>query len=287
MINITNALLVSGTHGNELSGLYLQKLIRDGRYDANRRTFSTALLTGNPEAVKQKCRYVDRDLNRQFTAQAQEARNEESTRAQSLITQYANNEKLLIIDLHNTTSNMGATLILLSEAPFYKQMGAYVKQRMPNANILFETRRSWQEQPYLCTMGQHGVMIEVGAQAHGSLKSDTLDLMKTMTTAVLDYLEKSNLGQLGPLNAYDAYFYQEDVVVPLDHDGQRLALVHPTVCGQDFKPVYPGEPLLATFMGSDIHWQGEREIYPHFINEAAYCASNIAMALAEKKRVEV
>ncbi|EGA67943.1 aspartoacylase [Vibrio sinaloensis DSM 21326] len=287
MENITNILLVSGTHGNELSGLYLQKLIKDGRYDANRSTFSTSLLTGNPEAVQQQCRFLDMDLNRQFSTSRQEATSKEAKRSQALITQYADNEKQLIIDLHNTTSNMGATLILLSESPFYTKMGAYVKQRMPDANILFETRTSWPEQPYLCTMGQYGVMIEVGAQAHGSLKSETLDLMKRMTTAVLDYIEKSNLGQLDQLNAYEAYFYLEEVVVPLDQDGQRLALVHPTVCGQDFQPVYPGEPLLATFMGSDIHWQGEHEIYPHFINEAAYCASNIAMALAEKKHIEV
>ena len=166
-------------------------------------------------------------------------------------------------------------------------MGAYVKQRMPEANILFEDRKAWDDQPYLCTTGQHGVMIEVGAQAHGSLKYETLELMKKMLTMVLDYLEQHNLGQVDELNNYDAYFYTEEVMIPVDHNGMRVAIVHPMICGRDFEVVKPGEPLLATFFGYDIFWEGKQEIYPHFINESAYSKANIAMALAEKKQVNV
>ena len=182
---------------------------------------------------------------------------------------------------------MGATLILVSNDVFYRKMGAYVKQRMPEANILFEDRKAWDDQPYLCTTGQHGVMIEVGAQAHGSLNYETLELMKKMLTMVLDYLEQHNLGQVGELNNYDAYFYTEEVMIPVDHDGMRVAIVHPMICGRDFEVVKPGEPLLATFFGYDIFWEGKQEIYPHFINESAYSKANIAMALAEKRQVNV
>lgn len=64
MNKLNSVLIVAGTHGNELSGIYLHKLIK---------------------------------------------------------------EKLLIVDLHNTTSNTGATLILLSNDVFYQKLGAYVK----------------------------------------------------------------------------------------------------------------------------------------------------------------
>ncbi|YCO00901.1 aspartoacylase [Vibrio sp. VNB-15] len=292
MDKLNRVLLVAGTHGNELSGIYLQKLIKDRLYTADRSTFNTQCVTGNPAAVKQNVRYVEADLNREFSATnqrdhlAQEGTSkQESKIAQQFAQTHAAQEKQLIIDLHNTTSNMGATLILVSNDVFYRKMGAYVKQRMPEANILFEDRKEWDDQPYLCTTGQHGVMLEVGAQAHGSLKYETLELMKKMLTMVLDYVEVHNLGQVCEVNDYEAYFYTEEVMIPIGQDGMRVATVHPMICGRDFEVVKPGEPLLATFFGYDIFWEGKQDIYPHFINESAYSKANIAMALAEKKVV--
>lgn len=289
MDNINQVLLVAGTHGNELSGIYLNKLIKERLYAADRSTFSTTSVIANPKAVEQNIRYVDTDLNRQFS----NANNDDTsglaeyTVARQFIDRHASKEQQLIVDLHNTTSNMGATLILLSNDAFYQKMGAYVKQRMPEANILFEDRKPWDEQPYLCTAGKYGVMIEVGAQAHGSLKFDTLKLMKQMLTMVLDYVEKHNLNQVQALEDYSAFFYVEEVNVPLGPDGLRVATVHPAICGRDFEVVKQGEPLLTTFFGYDIYWECEQDIYPHFINESAYAKANIAMALAEKRLVSV
>lgn len=288
MEKFNKILLVAGTHGNELSGIYLKKLIKERLYLADRSTFSTSCVIANPQAVKRNVRFVDTDLNRQFAEDnGIESDENEVKLAKQWVAKYGSENNQLTIDLHNTTSNMGATLILLSNDPFYSKMGAYVKQRMPNANILFEERKPWNEQPYLCTAGKHGVMIEVGAQAHGSLQYETLELMKTMLGYVLDYVEKHNLKQIENLEEYSAFFYTEEVKIPLDIDGLRLATVHPTICGKDFEVVKPGEPLLATFFGYDIHWEKQHDIYPHFINESAYCSENIAMALATKKLVTV
>ncbi|GAL24668.1 probable aspartoacylase [Vibrio variabilis] len=154
--SINQVLLVAGTHGNELSGLYLQKLIRDRVYQADRSTFQVKNTVGNPPAVKKNARFIDIDLNRAFSSADLESDANEKRLAAEFVKQHADNENQLIIDLHNTTSNMGATLILLSNDPYYTRMGAYVKQRMPEANILFEDRKSWIDQPYLCTTGRHG-----------------------------------------------------------------------------------------------------------------------------------
>lgn len=288
MEKFNKVLLVAGTHGNELSGIYLKKLIKERLYLADRSTFSTRCVIANPEAVKRNVRFVDTDLNRQFSeGNNTESDENEARLAKQWSSKYGDENSQLVIDLHNTTSNMGATLILLSNDPFYSKMGAYVKQRMPNANILFEDRKPWSEQPYLCTSGKYGIMLEVGAQAHGSLQYETLELMKTMLGYVLDYVEKHNLGQIEQLEDYPAFFYTEELKIPLDIDGLRLATVHPTICGKDFEVVKTGEPLLATFFGYDIHWEKSHDIYPHFINESAYSSANIAMALATKKRVTV
>ncbi|WCP69284.1 aspartoacylase [Vibrio tubiashii] len=287
MDKINSALIVAGTHGNELSGIYLHKLINDRLYSAERSTLTTSSVIANPEAVKQNVRYLETDLNREFAELGNEKERvlHESKVAAAFAAKHAASKNQLIVDLHNTTSNMGATLILLSTDRFYRKMGAYVKQRMPKANILFEDRKPWSEQPYLCSTGEYGVMIEVGAQAHGALKSETLELMKQMLTAVLDYVEKHNLNQIDNLQDYSAFFYTEEVPILLDQDGMRSAMVHPMVCGRDFEVVKQGEPLLATFLGHDILWEKAQDIYPHFINESAYSKANIAMALAEKRLV--
>ncbi|MGX9416752.1 aspartoacylase [Vibrio sp. WJH972] len=286
--NLNSVLIVSGTHGNELSGIYLNKLINDGLYDAKRPSFDTVLIIANKEAMKRNVRFIETDLNREFSNLNEgDSTRERHPIARQIIEEYSQTDNQLIVDLHNTTSNMGATLILLSSDAFYLKMGAYIKQYMPEANILFEDTITWSEQAYLCTAGQHGVMIEVGAQAHGALKHETLDLMKRMLTLVLDYVEKHNTQQIPKLNDFNAFYFTEEVHIPLDTNGMRQAIVHPSICGKDFEPVKSGEPLLVTFTGKEICWKGKGEIYPHFINEAAYSLANIAMALAEKRTVSV
>ncbi|SJL84225.1 aspartoacylase [Vibrio palustris] len=287
---IDSVLLVSGTHGNELSGIYLHHLIQQDLYHANRSSFTVEPILANPLAIEKGVRYVDQDLNRQFSPQAitQATPCNEVTIAQQLRATYANQPQQMVIDLHNTTSNMGATLILLSSSPYYKKMGAYVKQHMPDAYILFEDQITWHEQAYLCSLGDAGVMIEVGAQAHGALQFETLELMKTMLTAVLDYIDLANQNALPALNQdYDGYFYLGHMTLPVDESGVRTAMVHPNLNGRDFEVLRPGEPMFITLEGDNILWDKNYDVYPHFINEAAYCLSHVAMELAEKRVVSL
>lgn len=287
---IDSVLLVSGTHGNELSGIYLHHLIQQELYRAERDSLSVETLIANPAAMDKGLRYVDQDLNRQFNPRARHnAQPGNETRlAHSLRETYADREQQMVIDLHNTTSNMGATLILLSSSPYYKKMGAYVKQQMPNAYILFEDQIAWEEQAYLCSMGKNGVMIEVGAQAHGALQFEPLELMKDMLTAVLDFIDLANRNALPALTPnYEAYFYLGPVTLPLDEHGVRTAMVHPRLDGRDFEVLRRGDPMFITFSGDDMVWDKDEEVYPHFINEAAYCLSHVAMELAQKKTVSL
>lgn len=289
MEKINDVLILAGTHGNELSGIYIHKLIEKGGYNITRSSYTSTSIIANEKALAHNTRYIDVDLNRAFSESNREIdiNSHEGVISHKFIEKYAHKQNQLIVDLHNTSSNMGATLILLSSHPFYQRMGAYIKQQMPSAHILFEDEKPWCEQSYICSAGEHGVMIEVGAQAHGALKYDTLVLMQQMLTALLDYVEKHNLDQMDALNDYNAFYYTEEVHIPVDEDGMRQAMVHPRVCANDFAPVHPGQPLLITHLGEEITWQGKMPIYPHFINESAYCQKNIAMALAEKRLLSI
>ncbi len=88
---------------------------------------------------------------------------------------------------------------------------------------------------------------------------------------------KHNLNQVQKsVGNYDAFFYVEEVNVPLGPDGVRVATVHPAICGRDFEVVKQGEPILATFFGYDIYWEREQDIYPHFINGSA-CSTKLTL----------
>ncbi len=109
MDKLKQVLIVAGTHGNELSGIYLHKLIKEGLYAVDRSTFSASSIIANPEAQKQNIRYIDSDLNREFSAsnKVESSNSHESKVANQFIEHHANTNDQLIIDLHNTTSNMG------------------------------------------------------------------------------------------------------------------------------------------------------------------------------------
>ncbi len=64
--SIRKVAIVGGTHGNELTGVYLvQKFDRFPEL-LHRPSFECVTLLANPQAVIANQRYIDRDLNRSF-----------------------------------------------------------------------------------------------------------------------------------------------------------------------------------------------------------------------------
>ncbi len=66
---IKRVLLVGGTHGNELIGVYLIKKFEQDPELVRRNSFETLTLLGNPRAIEATVRYIDKDLNRCFEVQ--------------------------------------------------------------------------------------------------------------------------------------------------------------------------------------------------------------------------
>jgi len=281
--------LVGGTHGNETSGIQLirnwQQSGLPSRFDA----LNVSLTIANEAALEANVRFVEEDLNRQFTFERLASNNpaKEAILAKSL------NEKLgpkgnsntdFVIDIHNTTSEMGATLIILEADEFHTQLARFVKQQMPEANILVEDEKPYLDHGYLCTAGKKGVMIEVGGQPQGVLREDVYLLTQTMAEAVLDFCIAYNNQEIetDALPACEAFRLGENVGFPLDENGKRTAMIHHALQDNDFEPLMPGMPMFRTFDGKDILWDGDKETYPHFINEAAYFKLDVAFATSER-----
>lgn len=294
MNKINSVTIVGGTHGNEYTGIYLLKKWQESPSLIQRESFSTETLFANTNAFRDNRRYLDCDLNRQFRTpdlEKSELSNYEQSRAKAINAQIGpkgDAKTDFIIDLHNTTSNMGPSLILLQSDNFNIQLGAYVKQHMPEAVIIMEDQIPLAEQAYLCSVAQQGIIIEVGPQPQSVLRQDIMEWMDELTQHVLDFVELHNTGSLADLPAsVEMFAYTETLKLPMNADGERVGMVHRNVQDQDFKPLNPGDPIFKYFNGEEGYWEGDYVAYPHFINEAAYYDNNLAMSLAKKEEYDV
>jgi aspartoacylase len=294
MNKIEKVAIVGGTHGNELAGIYLVNHWLKNSNSVARDTFDTGLILANHNAILINKRYTDCDLNRQFSSASiadVSLANYEQSRAKvinQLLGPKGQSKTDLVIDLHNTTSAMGPTLLIPQRGEFYDLMAIYLRQYMPEVIVfLDEDHKSNDEHHLLCTIGKHGVIVEVGPVAQGVLKHEVTEQMAQMTQLILDFVDSYNSNTLPTLNhETEAFRYLKSLTLPVDAEGNRKAMVHKNIEGKDFKPVEPGTAIFRTFDGQDIKYLGTETVYPTFINEAAYYDNNLAMSLCAKTTIK-
>lgn len=292
---IRTVAVVGGTHGNEFSGIYLEKRYRNQPELMARSSFSCKTLFANPEAHQANKRYLHSDLNRQFKT---------ADLANPLLTNYEQSRAKVInaelgpkcaaktdfvIDLHNTTSNMGACLILTQPGRIYNLLAGYIRLKMPEAVISRdEDHFAAEDHALLCTVGTYGVIVEVGPQPQSVLRQDVLEQMHEMTQHILDFIELYNTHALPELpKSVEAFRYLHSIKLPLSASGERLGMVHKNIQDCDYHPIEPGAPLFTLFDGTVLNYDGTEVVYPTFINEAAYYDNNLAMSLNDKVWIEV
>lgn len=292
---IRTVAVVGGTHGNEFSGIYLEKRYRNQPELMTRSSFSCKTLFANPEAHQANKRYLHSDLNRQFKT---------ADLANPLLTNYEQSRAKVInaelgpkgaaktdfvIDLHNTTSNMGACLILTQPGRIYNLLAGYIRLKMPKAVISRdEDHFAAEDHALLCTVGTYGVIVEVGPQPQSVLRQDVLEQMHEMTQHILDFIELYNTHALPELpKRVEAFRYLHSIKLPLSASGERLGMVHKNIQDRDYHPIEPGAPLFTLFDGTVLNYDGTEVVYPTFINEAAYYDNNLAMSLNDKVWIEV
>lgn len=287
--SIKHVAITGGTHGNELTGVYLIKHWLSSPNEVKRDSFSTELHLANPAANKEVRRYIDQDLNRQFNLQDlknPELKGCEQQRAKSL------NEILglkedprvdFIIDMHTTTANMGMSIIFNANDPLIIGMAFYIKQKMPHANLFYEPSDRLQDN-FLTSMGRlSGLLIEVGPIAQGLLNHEIYSETHTAVMHALNYIEKTNSGQTIALpKQMTGYQFIEKIPLPENTEGDITAMVHPNLQNKDYHAIKPGDPLFITLSGETIPYEGDTTVYGAFINEAAYYDQNIGLSFMEK-----
>jgi len=290
---IRNIAITGGTHGNELTGVYLVKKWQNNPELIQRSNFETITKLMNTRAIQEVRRYVDQDLNRSFgihdladddlnTYEAKLAKtiNEELGKKGS-----SEHNVDFIVDLHTTTANMGLSIVVSNASSITWRAIAYLCKMEPALKVY-----RWQgdiENCFVDSMAPHGFAIEVGAVPQGVLRADLFLQTEALIYHLLDYIEKeNNADDLGLKSTLEIYDHDILVDYPRNEEGDIVGMVHQDRQDKDFTLIKQGDPIFLTLQNETITYVGE-DRYTIFINEAAYYEKGFAMTLAEKRVVEI
>jgi succinylglutamate desuccinylase len=291
-MNIKRVLLVGGTHGNELIGVYLIKQFEQYPDRVRRSSFETLTLLGNPKAVEACVRYVDQDLNRSFNLQESESPicAYEKQRATEIRAEFGQAGQVpidLIVDQHSTTSNVGVMLILDRLETVTLGLASHLASRHPAVRI-YSSVGSYRNLDALRSIAPYRIAIEVGSIAHGTLDATLFQTSEAIVQDILDYLDGYNSNPVVLEETQLTLYQYVDVIdYPRNERGDIRAMIHPRLQARDYETLNPGDPMFLTFDGEVIPYAGTRAMNPVFIGEAAYLEKGIAMVLTEKKQLRL
>jgi len=290
---INNLAITGGTHGNELTGIYLVKKWQNNPKLIQRDSFNTIAKLMNTQAIKEVRRYIDHDLNRSFglsdlaneSLESYEARLAKELNCE-LGKKGSDSPKVdFIVDLHTTTANMGLSIVVSNTSQETWRAIAYLCKMEPSLKVY-----RWQgdvENSFVDSIAPHGFAIEVGAVPQGVLRADLFLKTEALIYHLLDYVEKENLGEdLDLGDEVEIYDHEALVDYPRNEEGDIVGMVHQDRQDRDFTLICEGDPLFLTLENEIIRYEGEPK-YTLFVNEAAYYEKGFAMTLAKKTPIKV
>ncbi|MDJ0844759.1 aspartoacylase [Crocosphaera sp.] len=280
--------LFGGTHGNEMTGIYLIKKFLQHPYLLKRSTLQVFPLLSNPKAIKSRVRYTEIDLNRCFAPEDLENLDQvlyEQLLAKTIHQKLLNNQINFVVDLHSTTANMGLTIILSDTNKFHLQLSSYLSLIYPELKVLYYASK--EKDKLLRSNTDLGLSIEIGSIAQGILDANLFIKTEKLIYSLLDYLETYNQNKIEE-KSHNLVFYEVFERIDYPRDGEDItAMIHPNLQFKDYQPINSGDPLFLTFEGENILYKGLSEVYPVFINEAAYYEKGIAMCLTKRREITV
>jgi len=290
---ISRVAITGGTHGNELTGVYLVKKWQRNPKLIERSSFKTVTELMNKQAIKEVRRYIDHDLNRSFGINDllnNQLDSYEATLAKELNlllgTKGSENPKVdFIVDLHTTTANMGLSIVVSNESETTWRAIAYLCGIEPSLKVY-----RWSgdiENAFVDSIAPHGFAIEVGAVPQGVLRADLFLKTEALVYHLLDFIEQENSHSSSLLpSEIEIYDHEKLVDYPRDEQGEIIGMVHQDRQDRDFELITEGEALFLTLDDEVISYKGE-PMYTLFVNESAYYEKGFALTLARKRRVKI
>jgi aspartoacylase len=286
--------VTGGTHGNERGGIWT---VRNLLAHPDLFAFAGLEVRGilsHPGAIERNVRYLDRDLNRCFGPELLQARKDspelERRRALELRDEICPNgiSPDLLVDLHNTTSNMGVTWILTSLDPLLVWLATRALGRDPRTRIL-HTPETAQSNIFLPSLGAREITLEIGPVAHGTESHWAWRAAQDHLLGILGDLSQLLREELDPgqeIRDERFEFFQTVSVetYPRDASGRSRALIHEQASGGDYREFRDGDALFFDPCTNEtIAYRGE-PMHPVFLGEAAYVESAIAYHTTRRLR---
>ena len=281
-------LVVAGTHGNEVNAPWLLQQWHANPDLINAAGLAVQKVIGNPEALRRRCRYVDRDLNRCFLPEQLEqgAPGLEFQRAGELLRLHGPTGEqpcAVAIDLHSTTAAMGNGLVLYSRRPADLALAAACQSQLGLPIYLHE--EDAEQTGFMAQAWPCGLALEVGPVPQGVLCPRICRQSELGLAALLDALEAAAAGRLRLRQPLVIHAHLGSVDFPRDQHGAPAASLHPERLRGDWRPLPSGAPLFSHPDGSTSHFNGHPsgEVHTVFSNEAAYQEKGIAISLTRRE----
>ncbi len=274
-MKLTRVLIIGGTHGNEWTGArvvtqYQQRFIQ--KYP----TLQLEFILGNPKAFEQNRRFTEEDLNRAFQFLNEKSETFEHKRAREIKARI-DESPCFVIDLHTTTSNLGKTIILSHYEKINCFVASALTEKISDCRVIGSPDP---QKKYLASQSPFGMMIEVGPIPNGILEAKALE----GTLEILDGILSSLSTLPEHLNGAMEYYEEaQDQHYPKNEKGELSAYIHSEFQGKDFTKIFGDYTPFRSFSGTDIQLKTSEELYPIFINEAAYYPQQLAFTLCRKR----
>ncbi len=269
-------IIFGGTHGNEWTGVYAIKKYAE-TLTKEFPDLDLHFVHANPEAYRVNRRFKDEDLNRAFQF-LHESRPDsfEHNRAKELKAMI-DKEPCFVLDLHTTTSNMGNTVIISHDRPMNFFVAKNLSEKLSDCRVILSPDPN---RKYLASQSEFGMMIEVGPVANSVIDGVVLEGTLQLMREVLRTLSTLTNLTSGTVEIYEEI---EDVYYPQNESGELTSYIHRSFQDKDFHPVKGAYIPFKSFEGEDQRRETKEELYPIFINEAAYYPVKLAYTLCRKR----
>ncbi len=274
-MNPKRVLIIGGTHGNEWTGIQVI-LHHEERLKKKYPKLELEFILGNPRAYQANRRFTEEDLNRAFQFLSEKRQSYEHQRAHEILKQISSSP-CFVIDLHTTTSNMGKTVILSHFDKLNCHVARELSAKISDCRIIGSPDL---QKKYLASQSPFGMMIEVGPIPNGIVEARVLEGTLEILEATLELLSSAPEELSGEVSMFEEIL---DISYPKDSKNQISAYIHSSFQGLDFQSLNGQYTPFRLFSGEDLSLETTEELYPIFINEAAYYPQHLAFSLCRKK----
>jgi aspartoacylase len=284
-------LVVAGTHGNERNAVHRLPRWRQAPELLDPRGLTVIFTEGNPQAIREGRRYVDRDLNRAFLPALLDDPDHqelEIRRARDLLATWGPRGRTpcaVALDLHSTTAAMGNSLVVYGRRPADLALAAGLQVRLGLPVYLHEADPA--QRGYLVERWPCGLVIEVGPVPQGVLSARIGEQTELALATALAVLADAREGRLRLPERLVIHRHLRSLDVPRDGRGRPRASLHPWLQDRDWRPLRAADPLFLAPDGRVELWQpgpaDPEMVWPVFINEAAYEEKGIALSLTRRE----